>query len=161
MDRRGWFAQPYEVLQTSAYATRSSAENDTAWWSRTTLFGFGVRGTRHEYQGCNENQLNDIALLRQFILLRTEPCQPLNHHWEQREDSNLHAPKRVLKMVGRIGIAPIVFLTCCGLTWSICSTYAKSCKSNIWGCFMPKDHLTHQIMTCKTIIRLLWHLTVA
>ena len=44
-----------------------------------------------------EIQLNDIVLLRQFILLRTEPCQPLNHHWEQREDSNLYAPKRVLK----------------------------------------------------------------
>ena len=44
-----------------------------------------------------EIQLNDIVLSRQFILLRTEPCQPLNHHWEQREDSNLYAPKRVLK----------------------------------------------------------------
>lgn len=52
---------------------------------------------RHEYQDRIENQLNDIALLRQFILLRTEPCQPLNHHWEQREDSNLHAPTRILK----------------------------------------------------------------
>ena len=52
---------------------------------------------RYEYQDRNENQLNDVVLLRQFILLRTEPCQPLNHHWEQREDSNLYAPKRVLK----------------------------------------------------------------
>ena len=49
------------------------------------------------YQPRIENQLNDVALLRQFILLRTEPCQPLNHHWEQREDSNLHAPMRVFK----------------------------------------------------------------
>ena len=49
------------------------------------------------YQSRIESQLNDVALLRQFILLRTEPCQPLNHHWEQREDSNPHAPKRVLK----------------------------------------------------------------
>ena len=61
---------------------------------------------RYEYQDRNENQLNDVVLLRQFILLRAEPCQPLNHHWEQREDSNLHAPKRVLKMVGRGGNAP-------------------------------------------------------
>ena len=52
---------------------------------------------RYEYQDRNENQLNDVVLLRQFILLRTEPCQPLNHHWEQREDSNLHMPKHVLK----------------------------------------------------------------
>ena len=44
-----------------------------------------------------EIQLNDIVLLRQFILLRTEPCQPLNHHWEQREDSNLHMHEHVLK----------------------------------------------------------------
>ena len=52
---------------------------------------------RYEYQDRNENQLNDVVLLRQFILLRAEPCQPLNHHWEQREDSNRHMPKHVLK----------------------------------------------------------------
>ena len=52
---------------------------------------------RFEYQDRIENQLNDVALLRQFILLRTEPCQHLNHHWEQREDSNLYVQKHVLK----------------------------------------------------------------
>ena len=35
-------------------------------------------------------QLNDTVLLRQFILLWTEPCQPLNLHWEQWQESNLH-----------------------------------------------------------------------
>ena len=31
-----------------------------------------------------------ITATWQFILLRTEPCQPLNHHWEQWMESNHH-----------------------------------------------------------------------
>ena len=35
-----------------------------------------------------------IATAWRFILLRAEPRQPPNHHWERRKDSNLHARLR-------------------------------------------------------------------
>ena len=45
-------------LQSAAKTTiDNSTIKFTVWWSRTTLFGFGVRGPRHEDQDCIEMAL--------------------------------------------------------------------------------------------------------
>ena len=45
-----WVWLPTTCSWTGLFLLKTTSTNGTVWWSRTTLFGFGVRGPRHEDQ---------------------------------------------------------------------------------------------------------------